>query len=257
MGNILGSPCKIGTLEIKNRIVFESIGNALSELDGTVSQADIAFYAERAKGGVGLIMSEAISVDSVTGRANPRNLCIDDDAQIPGYQKLMEALRPYQCAFFVELYHPGRQGMSMFNGNRKMPAPSAIECQCVHEPVYEMSLEDIAYEIQKYVDGAVRCQKAGVDGVMIHGAHGYLVNQFLSPHTNHRTDAYGGSVENRAASPWISSRGIRRPAAPIIPSPSGSAPVSTWIISACPGRRASPWSCPRSTVSSLRPPAWT
>ncbi len=120
-------------------------------------------------------------MDSVTGRANPRNLCIDDDAQIPGYQKLMEALRPYQCAFFVELYHPGRQGMSMFNGNRKMPAPSAIECQCVHEPVYEMSLEDIAYEIQKYVDGAVRCQKAGVDGVMIHGAHGYLVNQFLSP----------------------------------------------------------------------------
>lgn len=217
MGNILGSPCKIGTLEIKNRIVFESIGNALSELDGTVSQADMAFYAERAKGGVGLIMSEAISVDSVTGRANPRNLCIDDDAQIPGYQKLMEALRPYQCAFFVELYHPGRQGMSMFNGNRKMPAPSAIECQCVHEPVYEMSLEDIAYEIQKYVDGAVRCQKAGVDGVMIHGAHGYLVNQFLSPHTNHRTDAYGGSVENRARFALDIIRGIREACGPDYP----------------------------------------
>ena len=66
-------------------------------------------------------------MDSVTGRANPRNLCIDDDAQIPGYQKLMEALRPYQCAFFVELYHPGRQGMSMF----RQPEDAGPQCHRV------------------------------------------------------------------------------------------------------------------------------
>jgi 2,4-dienoyl-CoA reductase-like NADH-dependent reductase (Old Yellow Enzyme family)/thioredoxin reductase len=189
---------------------MESMGNALSELNGEVSPEDIAFYVERAKGGVGLIMSEAVSVDSVTGRANPRNLCIDSDTQIPGYRKLTESLHAYGCAFFVELYHPGRQGLSVLNGNRKMFAPSAIECGVMHQPVTAMTLEEIRNMIRKYVDGAVRCQKAGVDGVMIHGAHGYLINEFLSPYTNHRTDQYGGSAENRARFALDIITGIRK-----------------------------------------------
>lgn len=198
MRKMLGSSCNIGNLTIKNRIVMESMGNALSELNGEVSREDLAFYVARAKGGVGLIMSEAVSVDSETGRANPRNLCIDKDTQIPGYRQLTDALHQYECKFFVELYHPGRQGISELNGGRRMFAPSAIECGLMHQPVAAMTLADIQYMIQKFVDGAVRCKKAGVDGVLIHAAHGYLINEFLSPYTNHRTDQYGGSTENRA-----------------------------------------------------------
>jgi 2,4-dienoyl-CoA reductase-like NADH-dependent reductase (Old Yellow Enzyme family)/thioredoxin reductase len=209
MRKMLGSSCNIGNLTIKNRIVMESMGNALSERNGEVSKEDLAFYLARAKGGVGLIMSEAVSVDSETGRANPRNMCIDKDTQIPGYRQLTDALHQYGCRFFVELYHPGRQGVSELNGGRKMFAPSAIECGVMHQPVVEMTLADIRYMIQKFVDGAVRCRKAGVDGVLIHAAHGYLINEFLSPYTNRRTDQYGGSAENWARFAVEIIRGIR------------------------------------------------
>ncbi|MFQ9176803.1 MAG: FAD-dependent oxidoreductase [Christensenellaceae bacterium] len=210
MNNILKSKCVIGSLVIKNRIVMESMGNALSELDGSVSPEDIAFYSERAKGGVGLIMSEAVSVDSRTGRANQRNLCIDDDSHIPGFRLLTNELHKYKCAFFVELYHPGSQGSSILNGGQKMFSPSGIECKLVREPVCSMSLLDIAYITRKFVEGAVRCKEAGVDGVLIHAAHGYLINQFLSPYSNHRTDLYGGSTKNRARLAIDIIQGIRK-----------------------------------------------
>ena len=142
-------------------------------------------------------MSEAVSVSSNSGRANPRNLCIDDDKFIPGYCQLMDVLHPYGCAFFVELYHPGRQGDSALNGGRRMFAPSAIQCGLTHQPVIAMTNEEIACMVQKFINGAIRCQKAGVDGVLIHAAHGYLISEFLSPLTNKRDDAYGGSLENR------------------------------------------------------------
>lgn len=209
MKRLLSTSCNIGSLSIKNRIIMEAMGNALSELDGSMSEADIAFYTERAKGGVGLIMSEAVSVDSVTGRANPRNLCIDRDELIPGYRKLMDSLHQYDCTFFVELYHPGRQGDSALNGGRNMFAPSAVECGLTHQPVTAMTKNEISLMEQKFIDGAIRCQRAGVDGVLLHAAHGYLLNEFLSPYTNKRTDEYGGTPENRARFALEIIRGIR------------------------------------------------
>lgn len=217
MNKRLGSPCKIGNLTIRNRTVLDSMGNGLSELNGDVSPAEIAYYEARAKGGIGLIMTECVSIDSKTGRANPRNMCIDRDEQIPGYQKLAEAVHRHGAKIFLELYHPGRQGVSDFNGGMKMYAPSAIECNCVHQPVQAMTTEMIQDVIQRFIDGAVRTQKAGIDGVLIHGAHGYLVNQFLSPYTNKRTDAYGGSVENRARFALEIIRGIRAACGPDFP----------------------------------------
>lgn len=207
----------IGTLTIKNRIIMESMGNALSKLNGEVSEEDIAFYRARAQGGVGLIMSEAVSVDSLTGRANSRNLCIDQDSQIPGYRRLVQELHPYNCRFFVELYHPGRQGDSVLNGGKAMLAPSAIPCSLVRQPVVEMTQEQIQDMVQKFIDGARRCQEAGVDGVLLHAAHGYLINQFLSPYTNHRQDAYGGSPENCARFALEILRGIRKICGPDYP----------------------------------------
>lgn len=194
----LKSPCRVGSIEIKNRIVMEAMGNGISEPDGSASAADVAFYEERAKGGVGLIMSEAISVDSVTGRANPFNMCIDSDSHIEPLKKLTDAVHAYGTAFFMELYHPGRQGSSELNGGRKMFAPSEIPCGLTQQPVCAMTVEDIDYMVEKFVEGAIRSQKGGADGVLLHGAHGYLLNEFLSPYTNKRTDEYGGSPENMA-----------------------------------------------------------
>ena len=162
MREMLGSPCRINKLALRNRLVFEAVGNGLSELNGDVSQKEIAFYTERAKGGVGLIMTEAVPMDSVTRRAKPRDLCIDRGDQIAGYQALADAVHAYDTKSFVELYHPGRQGSSQLNGGREMFAPSAIECSAVHEPVMEMTAADIQYMVRKYVDGAIRRQKAGM-----------------------------------------------------------------------------------------------
>lgn len=187
----------IGSMKTKNRVVFTAMGNAFANTDGTVSETDLAFYGARAKGGVGLIITECTVVDGVTGRGNGQQICIYDDAFLPGLTSLADEVHKYGQKIAVQIYHPGRQGISVLNGNNPMPAPSEIECKAVHQPVHAMTVEEIAAMVQKFVDAAVRAKKAGMDAVEVHGAHGYLINQFLSPYTNHRTDAYGGSTENR------------------------------------------------------------
>lgn len=187
---------KIGSLEVRNRLVMEPMGNYYSELDGGVSQRDIDFYATRAKGGCGIVITETCSINSKTGRANPRNLCIDDDKFIPGYKKMADEIHKYGSALFLELYHPGCQGIAELNGG-SMASPSGQESKLTHSKTHEMTVEEIKSTINDFVQGAVRAKKAGVDGVELHGAHGYLLCEFLSPYTNHRTDEYGGSLENR------------------------------------------------------------
>ena len=186
----------IGPLIVKNRIVFEPMGNYYAELDGSVSETDIAFYAKRAEGGCGIIMTEVASVNSKTGRGNLRNICTDDDKFIPGYKKMADAIHKYNSLLFVELYHPGCQGIAPLNGG-SMASPSGQESELIHMPTHAMSVDEIKSTIQDFVDGAVRMKKAGVDGVVLHAAHGYLLCEFISSYTNHRTDEYGGSIENR------------------------------------------------------------
>ncbi|MCQ2567733.1 MAG: FAD-dependent oxidoreductase [Mogibacterium sp.] len=208
---------KINSVTVKNRIVFEPMGNSLAELDGACGDKQIAFYGARARGGVGLIMSEACSVDSKRGRGNIKNLCIDRDELIPGYEKLAEEVHKYGSIFFLEIYHPGAEGHCDDNGGLPMMSPSGIENGMTHEPVVKMTPEEIKMEIQYFIDGAVRAQKAGLDGVVIHAAHGYLINQFLSSHTNKRTDEYGGSEENRARFCVEIIEGIRKACGPDYP----------------------------------------
>lgn len=192
----LFSKGKIGTMETKNRIVFTAMGNALANTDGTVSEKDIYFYEERAKGGVGLIITECTVVDE-RGKGNTRQICVYDDKFIPGLKALADEIHKYDSRIVVQIYHPGRQGISAINGNLPMPAPSEVECKVVHQPVEAMTIEQIEDMVVKFVNAAVRIKKAGIDGVEVHAAHGYLINQFLSPYTNKRTDKYGGSLENR------------------------------------------------------------
>lgn len=193
----LFSPKKIGTMNVRNRIVMTAMGNHLAAPDGCVSEADIAFYGARAKGGVGLIITECACVNFSIGKGNCAQLAVDDDKHIPGLKKLADEIHKYDSVIAVQIYHPGRQGIAAINGNTTMQAPSATECQAVHQPTHEMTKEEIRETIERFVKGTKRLQQAGIDAVELHGAHGYLIGEFLSPYTNKRTDEYGGSFENR------------------------------------------------------------
>lgn len=197
MYNTLFSSCNIGTLEIPNRAVMTAMGNHIAEEDGTVSDADIAFYGARAKGGVGLVITECACVDFRTGKGNLRQIAVDDDKYIPGLKRLADEVHKYGSVLAVQIYHPGRQGIAELNGVESMKSASKTECRCVHQPAHEMTTDEIKEMTELFAAGAKRLKEAGVDAVELHGAHGYLIGQFLSPYTNKRTDRYGGSFENR------------------------------------------------------------
>lgn len=193
----LFTPMNIGKVVVPNRIVMTAMGNHLANKDGSVSDEDIAFYGARAKGGVGLIITECACVNFETGKGNTRQMAVDDDKYIPGLKRLADEIHKYGSVIAVQIYHPGRQGIAAINGNKAMIAPSEKECQVVHQPTHEMTKEEIKETIDRFIKSAKRLQQAGIDAVEIHAAHGYLINQFLSPYTNLRTDEYGGSFDNR------------------------------------------------------------
>jgi len=195
--NILFSNKKIGSMNVRNRIVMTAMGNHLADDDGFVTEKDIAFYGARAKGGAGLIITECASVNLETGRGNFAQLAVGEDKYIPGYKKLADEIHQYGSVVAVQIYHPGRQGIAEVSGVKSMKAPSKTECKCVHQPTHEMTKEEINEMVDKFVQGAKMLQKAGVDAVELHAAHGYLIGEFLSPYTNKRTDSYGGNFENR------------------------------------------------------------
>ncbi|MPW27162.1 NAD(P)-binding protein [Alkalibaculum sp. M08DMB] len=192
----LFAPGRIGTMETRNRIVLTPMGNYMANPDGTVSDVDIAFYGKRAKGGVGVVFTECAVVDE-RGKGNTHQICVYDDKYMPGLTELANEIHKYNSKVVVQIYHPGRQGISVVNGNKPMAAPSDIPCKLVQQPTAAMTVEEIKALVTKFVDAAQRLQKSGIDGVEVHGAHGYLLNEFLSPYTNIRTDEYGGSLENR------------------------------------------------------------
>ncbi|MBM7542325.1 FAD-dependent oxidoreductase [Amphibacillus cookii] len=193
----LFSTGRIGTMVTPNRIVMTAMGNYLANDDGSVSEKDIAFYEARAKGGVGTIITECAFVDQERGRGNSHQISVADDKYIPGLKKLSDKIHQHDGKVIVQIYHPGRQGISALNQNLPMMAPSAVECPAVHQPAVAMTKAEIAEMVEKFVDAAVRLNKADIDGVEVHGAHGYLIHEFLSPRANKRADEYGGSLENR------------------------------------------------------------
>lgn len=198
MYETLFSPCQIGTLTLPNRIVMEPMQRHAAREDGCCSDEDVAFYAARARGGVGLIQTGTICVCLTTGRANRRALALDRNRQIDSYRPLTEAVHRYGTAIFAELFHPGRQGSCALNGDRPMLAPSVTTCGFMRQPTRALTEEECGRMARQFVLAAVRAKEAGFDGVTLHCAHGYLLNEFLSPYTNHRQDAYGGAPEGRA-----------------------------------------------------------
>lgn len=187
----------IGGLSIKNRVIMPAMSTGLASPNGEVTEQLIRYYEERAQGGAGLLITEFTCIDYEFGKAAESQLRIDDDALIPGMKRLADAIHQHDAKLFVQLHHAGRESRSaLINGNQ-IVAPSPVTCKAIGEEPRELTTEEVKKIIQQFIQGAIRAQLAGADGVELHGAHGYLIAQFLNPHTNFRKDEYGGSFENR------------------------------------------------------------
>ncbi|MBQ1706054.1 MAG: FAD-dependent oxidoreductase [Clostridia bacterium] len=193
----LFNPGTIANLELKNRIVMPAMGCSLAEPSGEPGPRMIKYYADRAKGGTGLIITEITRIDDETGVGTPNQLSVTNTHVVGQLSRLVEAVHAYDTKLFVQLHHPGNQTPSRLIGGKQPVSASDVTCKVIGEQPRALTTEEVEGLVKKFVFGAVIAQKAGVDGVEIHGAHGYLVSQFLSPHTNKRTDKYGGSFEGR------------------------------------------------------------
>ena len=193
----LFSPGQIGKVTLKNRLVMSPMGIGLANLDGTPSEDMIAYYEARAIGGAGLIIPEITRVNDVHGPGLMRQLSVTSDRHIAPLSRLAAAVHSHGSKIFIQLHHPGRETVTALLGGAPTVSASDIPCKYLQQPTRALTTEEVKELVGQFIDGAVRVQKAGCDGVELHCAHGYLLQQFLSPYTNQRTDEYGGSFENR------------------------------------------------------------
>ncbi len=190
----LFSPLKIGPLIAKNRIVNTGHATAFVK-NQTYTDQLIAYHQERARGGAAIIVSQATSVVADYG-----GFLNVDDRIIPWYEKVVEAVHPYGAKYFAELSHGGRQGDYAGTESEVFYAPSPVPNQPHGKGwriLYEMDSEKIHEVIDAFAAAAERCRRGGLDGIELHFAHGNIVQQFMSPLTNRRTDEWGGSLESR------------------------------------------------------------
>ncbi len=222
----------IGSAEIKNRIVMAPMLMGFGRFDGTVTPEMSDYYEERAKGGAGLIITEITRVNDANGAAAFAQLSMSHDYNAESFSALVDKVHKYGTKIFVQLHHPGRQNLGLLVGtvpmsialDKALPfysdllykivpagklllekhlvprvlAPSKCENSYFSDGKNRgMSVKEIKKLEQQFVEAAVRVKKSGADGVELHASHGYLIQQFLSPNTNKRTDEYGGCLENR------------------------------------------------------------
>jgi NADPH2 dehydrogenase len=188
----LFSPYTIGTITLKNRIVMSPMCMySVSAKDGKVNNWHYTHYTSRAVGQVGLVMVEASAV-TPGGRISYQDVGIWDDAQVENLQHLTQLVQEQGAHIGIQLAHAGRKA----NLDDTPVAPSAIAFEGMKQPA-ELSTDEIAGIIEAFKQGARRAKAAGFDIIEIHAAHGYLINEFLSPLSNLRTDAYGGSTATR------------------------------------------------------------
>lgn len=187
----LFSPFRLGGAVLKNRIIMPAMDTSLCDIDGNPTQALCDYYERRARGGVGMIITEFTSVDSPSGLGGAIQLRINNPQAIPMFQQITDTVRSYGTKMLLQLHHAGNR--SVARPGVRMVGPVDIPEKNVHG----MTAEDIRELTGKFVAGAKNAQQANFDGVEIHAGHGYLLGQFLSPKTNTRTDEYGGSTEKR------------------------------------------------------------
>lgn len=195
MGGKLWEPGRIGRMELKNRVVMPPMVTRYASDDGFVTERTKDYYEARARGGAGLVIVEATYVHR-QGWAFANQLGISDDKFIPKLKELTDVVHKHGAKIAVQIHHGGREAKSTVNGLQ--PVSSSPLPGLAGETPREMTVEEIAETVAYFADAAVRAQKAGFDGVELHGAHGYLIDQFLLPTANKRTDEYGGDVRRRA-----------------------------------------------------------
>lgn len=217
----LFAPGRIGTLELKNRLFQTAMGTNLANKDGTISDEIIGFYAARAAGGAALLTMGAVGVSYPRGQVQAGQVGISDDRFLPGLKRMTDAVHHNCGRISAQLHHGGLSAACDMAAGRtitlpSMPLPmgggagmkdtllpeelalSHFDLGGARLSFKEMDLDDIAALIEDFAAGAERAVAAGFDAIEIHAAHSYILNSFLSPAENRRTDQYGGSAENRA-----------------------------------------------------------
>lgn len=191
----LFAPYVLGNVPLKNRLVMAPMVVGYASAEGRVTERMKAYYAARAAGGVGLVITEATIVHP-RGLGIMNNHACYDDSYLPGLREVAQVIHDGGAKAFMQLCHAGRQTTSKLTGQTPI-GPSAIPCPRWQEEPEVLTKDGIREVVEVFADCVRRARDAGFDGVELHGAHGYLINQFFSPISNQRTDEYGGSVENR------------------------------------------------------------
>ncbi len=216
----LFTPGKIGTLTLKNRILKAPQSSGMSNMDGTVSERLVRYYRDQAAGGAGCIIVEYAYVDDIGAKSAHCHLGISNNEHIPGLAWLAENIRECGAVPAIQIEHCGRQ---KFLGTQPICAPSAIpwpklwDQYGVQAVPHVLTIPEIQDIVHAFGDAALRAKTAGFELVEIHGAHGYLLTNFFSPTTNHRTDLYGGSLENRMRIYLEIARDVRKKVGPDFP----------------------------------------
>ena len=216
------SPGRIGVLGLRNRMVMAPMGEDLGDFDGMVSATQMAYLEARARGGLAMVMLGSVGVSFPVGCSNARQTAISDDRHIPGWREAAKRVHRHGSTLAMQLTQAGANSLNDTMAGRPMwvasaPGPpghddlygmiTADEGAKMMEPFVAPSSklhyrvldhEDIAIVVDDFASAVVRAREAGVDGCELHAGHGYLIDGFLSPAKNHRTDEYGGPVENRA-----------------------------------------------------------
>ena len=195
-GSPLFTPLRLGGFEVAGRVFKTATAETRASEDGYVTDELVQWYERLARGGVPLIITGNFYV-AAEGKSTYRMCAADSDARVPGLAKLAEVCHRHGARLVAQLNHCGRQVIVGHTG-----FDEAVSASTVRDPVMgarprALRLDELPGIVEAFASAAERCQRAGFDGVQIHAAHGYLLNQFLTPHTNRRHDAYGGSFENR------------------------------------------------------------
>ena len=197
----LFSPGQIGNLRLKNRVIKAPLSTSMAGVDGSVTERLIRYYIRQAAGGCAMVIVESLSIDELGSKTSHcGHLALSSDEYIGGLAWLAENIKEQGALAGAQLEHCGRQ---KFFPLQPIVAPSEIPWPALWEEIgikavpRALTIPEIKDIVSAFGDAALRVKKAGFDLVEIHGAHGYLLTNFFSPHTNKRTDLYGGSLENR------------------------------------------------------------
>lgn len=195
--SILFTPFDIGSLSLGNRLIRSATWEGVADEAGFVTDKHLDLYRKLAEGGVGLIISGYLYIRP-EGKGLPGQLGIYRDGQIAGLTRITEAVHQAGGLIMAQIAHAGGQTNFKTTGTDELIAPSELEYPSHKVVPRAIELDEIPELIADFGDAARRAMDAGFDGVQLHGAHGYLINRFLSPASNRREDEYGGSIENRA-----------------------------------------------------------